>query len=88
MGLRTKFIDYDARRTPKTDFSCIVCQRDLNPKSKKIRWVHCVDEIMALHPNDETLYVPDAGDRGWFPVGPDCVQVIGLEWTHESAPKT
>lgn len=83
MALRTRFIDYDARRKPKTALSCVACQRDLNP-ARPYRWVHCVDEgPFALHPEDEKNYTPDAGDLGWFPIGMDCAKRLGLEWTHE-----
>jgi hypothetical protein len=85
---RTKFLDYDARRTPKTDFSCVLCQRDLKPGDRKVRWVHVVDDTCVLHPADEVLYTPDAHDRGTFPIGPECVKKIGAEWTRSSADLT
>jgi hypothetical protein len=77
--LRTKFLDYDARRTPKTPFSCVMCQRDLDPHSLKVRWVHLVEDVHILHPADEGLYTADAQDRGTFPLGPECVKKIGAE---------
>ena len=81
---RTKFIDYDANYSrAKTDFICIACQHDLNPK--RARFVHCVNGgPFALHPDDESKYVPDRGDMGCFPIGPDCAKKLGLEWTHVS----
>jgi hypothetical protein len=82
MAYRTKFIDYDARPRPKTDFSCIACQRDLDPK-RNVRRVHCVDGgAFALHPDEEAAYVADSGEMGWFPIGADCAKRLGLEWTH------
>lgn len=85
---RTKFLDYDARRTPKTDFCCVMCQRDLDPADRKVRWVHIVDEVLVLHPADEALYTPDAQDRGAFPIGPECAKKIGIEWTRPSGDLT
>jgi hypothetical protein len=79
---RTKFLDYDARRTPKTDFCCVMCQRDLDPTDRKVRWVHLVDDVFVLHPADESLYTADARDRGAFPIGPDCAKKLGRAWTH------
>lgn len=80
--LRTKFVDYDARRNPQSDRHCVRCQKDLKP-SQKVRWVHCVNGgLYALHPEDEKLYVSDAGEMGWFPIGEDCARILGLEWTH------
>jgi hypothetical protein len=83
---RTKFLDYDARHTPKTDFSCVMCQRDLDSRDGKVRWVHLVDDVFVLHPADEELYTPDAHDRGTFPIGPECAKKIGVEWTHPTSP--
>lgn len=53
--MRTAFIDYDARREPKTDCYCCACQRDLKP-GQRYRWVHLVSGApFALHP-DAQLY--------------------------------
>ena len=82
-GYRTTELDYDARRQPKTDRSCVRCQRDIKPGSPT-RMVHVVDGgNWILHPNDEGIYVSNAGDLGMFEVGMDCARIIGLEWTHE-----
>lgn len=51
--LRTKFIEFDARRDPKTDFFCVACQKDMD-RAKPVRAVHMVDGgYHALHPADE-----------------------------------
>lgn len=78
---RTKFLDYDARRTPKTDFSCAMCQRDLDPRSSKVRWIRLVDEVLILHPADDALYAGGDAGQQTLPVGPECVRKIGVEWT-------
>jgi len=83
---RTKYIDPDYRRDPKTDHFCCRCQKDIKPGSP-FRMVHCVDGGMsALHPDDEANYVTDAGDMGCFPIGMDCARKIGLEWSHPAKP--
>ncbi len=85
---RTEFIDYDARRDPKTSHSCCRCQKDLKP-GQKFRMVHWVDGgPFALHPEDEAVFAATpgtaGGDMGYFAVGMDCAKKIGLEWTHSS----
>src|SRR5262249_36229139 len=82
---RTKFLDYDARRTSKTPFSCVLCQRDLDARNCQVRWVHLVDDVLVLHPADESRYTSDAQDRGMFPIGPECTKKLGIEWTHASS---
>lgn len=78
---RTKFLDYDARREPKTDHYCVKCQRDIKPGSQ-FRMVHIVDGGgFVLHPEDESAYASDAGDMYFFPIGTDCARQLGLEWT-------
>ncbi len=86
---RIKFIDYDARRDPKTDRFSIMCQKDLKPDSK-VKAVHMVtgpdgNTPYALHPDDETLWEvwnqnPDH-DHGTWLLGNDCAKRLGLEWT-------
>lgn len=79
---RTKFLDYDARPSPKTEFFCVRCQRDIKPGAPH-RLVHLVDGgYMILHPEDESKYRDDRGDLGLHPIGMDCARKIGLEWTH------
>lgn len=79
--VRTKFIDPDYRKTPKTDRYCVRCQRDIKPETQA-RMVHVVESgISVLHPEDEKLYTPDAGDRGLQLIGMDCAAAIGMEWT-------
>jgi hypothetical protein len=83
--LRTKFIDFDARRDPKTDFFCCACQKDMD-RSKACYAVHLVDGgPFALHPDDEVKYIPDGGELGCHPIGNDCAKKLGLEWCHPKA---
>jgi hypothetical protein len=83
--LRTKPIDYDARRDPRTDFYCIVCQKDMD-RSKPCRSVHLIEGgPIVLHPDDESKYVSDGGEMGCCPIGEDCAKKLGREWTHPKA---
>ena len=82
---RTTELDYDARRRPKTDRSCVRCQKDLR-SGAKVRVVHIVDGgAFILHPADEEKYaeVKHSDDCGAFLVGVDCARIIGMEWTTE-----
>jgi len=89
---RLKFIDFDARRDPKTPFWCIMCQKDLKPDQahKLVRliltdhgaWPH------AMHPDDVAsfdageLTIPEnAHDHGAVRIGMDCAKKLGLAWT-------
>lgn len=88
---RTKFLDFDARREPKTDRYCIKCQKDMAP-DQVCRMVHIVDGgAMVLHPDDEEAYLAAGralpggqhpGDCGCHPIGGDCARKLGLDWTH------
>lgn len=78
---RTKFLDYDARREPKTDRYCVRCQKDLK-KGAEFRQIHLVDGgAMILHPEDEAIYMSDAGDLGTHLLGMECARIIGMEWS-------
>lgn len=80
--LRTTFLDYDARRNPKTDFFCVACQKDMD-QLKPVRAVHLIaGGYTVLHPDDELQYEPDGGDMGCWPIGECCAKKLGLEWTH------
>lgn len=74
---RTKFLDYDARRKPKTDHSCVKCQRDLKP-GQPFRIVHVFEGAFVVHPDG-----PQPDDVSAYPVGMDCAKAIGMEWTRE-----
>ena len=80
---RTATLDYDARRQPKTNRSCVRCQRDIAPTTT-IRRVHVVGEYFLLHPADEGRFrmAGSPQDTGWFLIGFDCAKRVGLEWTH------
>ena len=78
---RMKDFPFNAKRDPKTDCYCAICQKDIRPGTSP-RFVHLVKGgFKVLHPDDEKLYAPDAGDLGGFPIGPDCARKLGLEWS-------
>lgn len=78
--------DPDFRRDPKGDYCCVNCHRPINKEKGNYRLIHVVNGgDMYLHPEDEALYVSDAGDCGLSPVGVDCATKIGLEWTVDPA---
>lgn len=83
------FLDFDARREPKTDSWCCACQKDLKG-GKAYRWVHLIHGgAYVLHPQDEAIYAalqadPETQDRGdvySFRIGNDCARKLGLEWS-------
>lgn len=80
--MRTKELPvYRGKRPAFTgDHPCIVCDKEVNPRTA--RYVHVINGgQVVLHPNDERLYVPDGGDMGGHPIGPDCARRLGLEWS-------
>lgn len=89
--VRTKFIDPDYRRDPKTNDYCARCQKDLKPGQPRAL-IHMVSGgPFALHRDDEAAYWAEAatlpggqhpGEMGWFAVGSDCARKIGAEFTH------
>lgn len=71
--MRSVFLDYDARRDPKTGRFCVRCQRDIGP-DQPARVVRVLDE-RVLHPED-------AGAQGRdCLLGLDCAQQIGMEYS-------
>lgn len=81
MDIRKKFLDYNARREPKTPFFCCMCQKDIK-NAKTARFIHLIDGgSMVLHPSDEDKYVPDGGDCGLQMIGSDCAKKLGLDWS-------
>lgn len=86
-AIRTTFLDYDARRDPKTDWHCIRCQRDLKP-GQSYRCVHVVGGGgHVLHPEDAAAHKAlfpqgDPADLYIHPVGMDCARALGIEFTY------
>lgn len=82
-GVRTKFIDYNAHRSPKTDHWCFACQRDLKP-GQPFRAVLVIAGAMAVHPEGPQ---PTDGSEATFALGMDCARKLGLEWTRAALAK-
>jgi len=61
--VRLKFINYDARREPKTPRWCICCQRDLKP-NETARFVYVTGGYQAVHPSDLKNRPPQLSDFG------------------------
>jgi hypothetical protein len=90
-----QFIDFDARRDPKTDRWCIRCQKDLPSRmsARQLRALLINGAPYSLHPEDEPGYdtgalpLPSAlqpgfeRDLGQCFIGSDCARAHGLEWT-------
>jgi hypothetical protein len=77
---RVKFIEFDARRDPKTDWHCCCCQKDLKP-GHRLRHVYLTNQMEAVHPADLPARTPEPGDLGWHLLGMDCARKLGLEWS-------
>jgi len=78
--IRRKFIDYDARRKPRTKRFCVKCQKDLDT-SKPVRRVYVTGDMEAIHPDDFGRYLHSDGDFRWLLIGNDCARILGMEWT-------
>ena len=88
---RLKFIDFDARRDPKTKRWCIMCQRDLKPntRTRSIRVLDIEGGPYSVHPEDELQFDAEGAkietrsyrDLGQCLIGLDCAKAHGLEWT-------
>lgn len=63
---------------------CIMCGKVVNPK--RMWAIHIIDGGMrVLHPEDEHLYQPDAGEMGCHMVGSECRKQFGefaFRWSH------
>lgn len=88
---RLKFINFDARRDPKTSRWCIQCQKDLKPSAhtRTVRVIEIGGGPYSLHPDDEVRYDSgallieghDLRDLGQCLMGLDCARSHGMEWT-------
>lgn len=79
---RLKFVDYDARRDPKTKRWCCRCQKDLKD-TQPHRNVYLDGQMCAVHPDDLRHRGIQPDDFGWNLLGMDCAKKLGLEWSTE-----
>lgn len=87
-AFRSKWVDPDFRRDPKTDLYCFVCQRDIK---KGFRYLgHAImGATEVVHPDDRQIAdreLPSEDNLGLLPVGSDCAKRVGLEWFVEATP--
>jgi hypothetical protein len=83
MHVRKEFIDYDARREPRTKRFCVRCQKDLDP-GKPVRRVYLTGDMEAIHPDDFGRYLPLPAVRRRFRVAVDRQRLCSHsrhEWT-------
>lgn len=87
-SIRTKWMDPDFRRHPKTELWCEMCQRDLKPGQphRVIRWE--LDKYEAIHPDDwkrAAVEIPARRQHAYAVVqgliGMDCAKRLGMEWS-------
>lgn len=90
---RSEFLDFDARREPKTDLFCVKCQRDLNPRRVyRLVWMPKEWQPFTYHPDDVVDGHVEDADEGRIavvahPIGPDCAEAHGMEWTTDAPPR-
>jgi hypothetical protein len=88
--VRTTHLDYESRRKPKTDYSCVACQKDIDPGRPHRRVALLSGTDIVVHPEDVDLPVSDEVKQQtceteivWHPLGNDCAKKLGLEWSEE-----
>jgi hypothetical protein len=83
--MRTKWMDPDFRRWPKTERYCVLCQSDLTPGQpcRMVRWE--ADKWEAIHPGDYARADDEIPVLQSGLVGMDCAKRLGLEWTAQNA---
>jgi hypothetical protein len=83
-NFRTKPLDPDFRRDPKTDCFCALCQKDI--KGEPRFYAHMIYGCFeAVHPQDREIAnatLDDTENFGLLPVGPDCAKAIGRDFVY------
>lgn len=92
-SIRSKWMDPDFRRDPKTPHFCAICQRDLKPGQKHRIVRYELDRYEAIHTDDwdkaaeliPPTRAPQYRDDCLFdqPIGMDCARKLGLEWSRD-----
>lgn len=90
---RTAFIDFDARRDPKGEDWCIMCQKDLNGTYDTVHVYLDEAAPYAVHPDDinyvkNGILTVKGEDLGIQKIGKDCAKKLGSEWILKSQPKS
>lgn len=82
-SFRSKFVDPDFRRQPKTGLFCFVCQKDIAPESLRYMGHAAFGCVEVVHPEDGAIADRELAaddNMGLLPAGRDCARRIGLEW--------
>lgn len=79
---RTKFIDYDTRREPKTERYCIMCQRDLKLGQPFRTVMYEIDRFHAVHTDDWDIARADIESRRTC-LGPVQFALMGMDWARK-----
>ena len=71
LNMRTKQINPDFRKTPKTETYCAICQKDLKVVAGRIFIIN--EGFTVVHPSD-AVGIQSSN------VGPECAKKIGKKW--------
>jgi hypothetical protein len=87
---RTKFIDFDARREPKTNSWCVMCQKDLQDGYETVHVYLDEAAPYAVHPEDldyvkSGILTINGEELGVQKIGKDCAKKLGSEWILKAA---
>lgn len=84
---RTKHLDPDFRRNPKTQCFCALCQMDI--KGEPRYFAHMIHGCFeAVHPEDREIanaMVAEHENYGLLAIGSECAKVIGREFVYTAA---
>lgn len=94
---RTKMMDPDYRREPKTNCFCEVCQKDIKATSPKLWIAYELDKLpLIIHPEDLDEAAKDIRTRRTTPmtrelqygrIGTECAKKVGKEWIITKGPE-
>lgn len=89
VSYRTKYLDPDFRRNPKTNRYCIICQRDLKEGQPHRRICYELDVYEAVHADDWEIAAADISTRRaphldavqYELIGMDCAKRLGFDYS-------
>ena len=88
---RTKYLDPDFRKNPKTDSYCIICQRDLKDGQSARLICYELDVYDAIHVDDweeaadeiKARRAPHLESVVYGFIGGNCAKKLGLDFSKE-----
>ncbi|MEH3108933.1 MAG: hypothetical protein PGN22_02380 [Agrobacterium cavarae] len=81
-GHRSKYIDPDFRRDPKSKLFCVRCQKDIKDGQSHLFVCYEFDTMSAVHPDDwEKAMEAHPAAFAILPIGKDCAKKIGIQYT-------